>query len=258
MRGGESSMAFKRYTVRLFPNKDQEKMFWKHIHACRFIWNYMIDYQALNKKLLNVHLGRYELSSLLTMLKHDEEYSWINEVSRHSLVIVCTDLSRIYDRYHRGLSNLPNYKTKKGSKNIFPIRDDHNATYFKSFDCIQIPKCGKVKCRFDYRKISINLQSVKLRNPRIYFTNNEKWILSFAAEIDKIDNQDFMVFKNGPLGIDMGIKNLAVISYKDMNGNELKVNDGNTFVHICPTNAKVDIAGPIEETSGNTTTTNNT
>ena len=46
--------------------------------------------------------------------------------------------------------------------------------------------------------------------------------------------------------------------YKDLEGNIINVNDGNTFVHICPTNAKVDIAGPIEETSGNTTTTNNT
>ena len=39
--------------------------------------------------------------------------------------------------------------------------------------------------------------------------------------------------------------------YKDMNGNELKVNDGNTFVNICPTNAKVIIEAG-EETTTNT------
>ena len=27
--------------------------------------------------------------------------------------------------------------------------------------------------------------------------------------------------------------------YKDLNGNEIEVNDGNTFIHICPTNANV-------------------
>jgi len=29
--------------------------------------------------------------------------------------------------------------------------------------------------------------------------------------------------------------------YKDINGNEIEVNDGNTFIHICPTNAGVKI-----------------
>ena len=42
--------------------------------------------------------------------------------------------------------------------------------------------------------------------------------------------------------------------YQDMNGNEINVNDGNTFVNICPTDADVEIEG-IEET---TTTTNST
>lgn len=48
--------------------------------------------------------------------------------------------------------------------------------------------------------------------------------------------------------------------YKDLNGNVINVNDGNTFVHICPTNAKVSIEGSAEEETGNTTgnTVNNT
>ena len=29
--------------------------------------------------------------------------------------------------------------------------------------------------------------------------------------------------------------------YKDLSGNEIKVNDGNTFVQICPINANVTI-----------------
>ena len=31
--------------------------------------------------------------------------------------------------------------------------------------------------------------------------------------------------------------------YQDMNGNEIQVNDGNTFVNICPTSADVEIEG---------------
>lgn len=35
--------------------------------------------------------------------------------------------------------------------------------------------------------------------------------------------------------------------YQDMNGNEIDVNDGNTWINICPTNAKVVIEGNEEE-----------
>lgn len=44
--------------------------------------------------------------------------------------------------------------------------------------------------------------------------------------------------------------------YKDLEGNEIKINDGNTFVEICPLDAKVKIEGP-EETSTNSNTVNN-
>ncbi len=48
--------------------------------------------------------------------------------------------------------------------------------------------------------------------------------------------------------------------YKDLDGNIINVNDGNTFVHICPTNADVEIEAPEEDTTtvNNTSTSNNT
>ena len=39
--------------------------------------------------------------------------------------------------------------------------------------------------------------------------------------------------------------------YQDMNGNEINVNDGNTFVNICPVNADVEIEETEETTSTN-------
>ena len=41
--------------------------------------------------------------------------------------------------------------------------------------------------------------------------------------------------------------------YQDMNGKEIQVNDGNTFVNICPTSADVEIEG-TEEATGTTNT----
>ena len=41
--------------------------------------------------------------------------------------------------------------------------------------------------------------------------------------------------------------------YQDMNGNKIQVNDGNTFVNICPINASVKILGDSTETSNTNT-----
>ena len=46
--------------------------------------------------------------------------------------------------------------------------------------------------------------------------------------------------------------------YEDLNGNEIKINDGNTFVNICPTDAKVEIEAPAETQTSTNTTSNNT
>ena len=44
--------------------------------------------------------------------------------------------------------------------------------------------------------------------------------------------------------------------YQDLEGNVINVNDGNTFVHICPTDSDVEIEAPVEEAVGNTTSNN--
>ena len=46
----------------------------------------------------------------------------------------------------------------------------------------------------------------------------------------------------------------AQTKYQDLQGNEIKVNDGNTWINICPTDAKLEITGPTTEGS---TTINN-
>lgn len=44
--------------------------------------------------------------------------------------------------------------------------------------------------------------------------------------------------------------------YEDLKGNEIKVNDGNTWINICPKNANVKIEGPAAVESANTINSN--
>ena len=80
---------------------------------------------------------------------------------------------------------------------------------------INVEKIGRVKYKTD-RNLHMD-NTLKFYNPRIIYTNN-KWILSIGVEYES------QVLQNptGRVGIDLGIKNLATISYfyNDCNGND--------------------------------------
>lgn len=60
---------YRRYTVRLFPTPEQEELMWKHIHACRFIWNYMLCMQESRYKTGLKYMTAYDMSKELTFMK---------------------------------------------------------------------------------------------------------------------------------------------------------------------------------------------
>ncbi len=199
-------MMMKGFKIRLLPNQEQEDMMWKHIYGCRFIWNYMLNLQKERYKNGEKHLSGFDMCKVLTPLKKLEKYAWLNEISNHSMQLICQDLAKAYDKFFKKLNNNPKFKSKKKAKKTYPIRCD--AFYFKN-SLTQISKLGKVKFQTNY-KIPEG-KGVKFYNPRISLVN-KKWILSFSMECE---NQT-PILTDKSMGIDLGIKETAVVSF----GNE--------------------------------------
>ena len=64
-------------------------------------------------------------------------------------------------------------------------------------------------------------------------------------KIDNIGSGDGYYITNGkaiPIKCTKSARNTQTV-YKDLDGNEIEVNDGNTFINICPVDAKVKIEG---------------
>lgn len=193
--------------IRLFPTKEQEEMFYKHIGCCRFIWNYMLNEHEKIYKEENRNLSKFDIKNILTPLKKDEKYQWLNEVSRKSLEIICEDLSRAYDSFFKKISNYPKYKTKKRSQKTFPVRGEVERFYFTQ-DYVKIEKLGKIKYKNNNKYKNIIGKDIKFYNPRISLVRN-KWILSVGIDYE---NQ-VVELTDKSLGIDLGIKELAVCSF---------------------------------------------
>lgn len=191
------------YKIRLFPTKEQEQLFYKHIGACRFIWNWGLDTQINYYQKTGKKYSGYNLIKMLTPLKKIEEYSWLNEVSNASLQTILLDLDRAYKNFFKSGFGFPKFKSKKRAKKSFPVRC--NATYFYNEIYTQIPSIGKVRYQTNYN-IPIG-KNIKFSNPRISLVN-EKWILTVGIECENkaID------LTSSSMGIDLGIKDLAIVA----------------------------------------------
>lgn len=198
----------KGYKVRLFPTPEQEEKLWQHIHACRFIWNYMLAYQKEYHADCGKHLSRFDMIKLLTKVKRTEEFSWLYEVSNTSLQIICTDLDESFRKFFKKVNNLPKFKSRKYTKQAFGTRYDKIRF---SNNVVNLEFLGKVKFQTNYDLPQG--RGHKFSNPRISYIA-DKWILSFSIECE---NQT-STLTDKPLGIDLGVKELAVVSF---NGEQL-------------------------------------
>ena len=216
----------KGFKIRIYPTKEQEKLIWKHIGACRFIWNYMLDLQIKRYKNGEKHLSGFDMIKLLTPLKREEEHAWLKEVSNTSLQRTCSTLALGYDGFFRRRSGFPKFKSRKRSKPSFPVRSE--AIYFADHT-VQIPKLGKVKYKSDFQFPQGT--GYKFSNVRISFING-KYMLSFGMECE---NQAPKLTDN-VMGIDLGIKELAVVACGDK---QLVFHNINKSKQVCELNRKL-------------------
>ena len=196
----------KSYKIRLYPTKEQEAKMWRHVGACRYIWNWMLAKQEELYEAGEKHLSGFDMINLLKPLKNDGEHEWLYEVSNASLQTVCRDLDDTYKRFFKKQNGFPKFKSRKRSKPNYPLRCDQ--MHFADGEHATIAKIGKVKYKTDF-DLPIG-RGCKFTNPRISNVNG-KWMLSFGMECE---NQA-PTLNDDAIGIDVGIKETMVVAYGD-------------------------------------------
>ena len=209
MEGGENMI--RSYKIRIYPNQEQKVLIDKHIGCCRFIWNYMLNLQDEKFKIDKSYLTRVDMTNVITEIKKQDEFVWLNEVSTTSLQIICKNLDETYKKFFNKKSNHPRYKTKKQVIQKYPARPDR--FYFVDNKFCKIEKLGNVKYKTDL-VLPIGMNK-KFTNVTIEKSSNDKYFIKFSMNSER----QTRVLNDYSVGIDLGIKDLAVISY---NGNSKK------------------------------------
>ena len=239
------SNTFKRgKKVLLIPTKEQEQLFWQFAGTRRFIYNWALDLQMKSYKENSKLIPFKELHHLIVNLKNnDNSFKWLKSVSCDVTKQAIKDLETAYSNYFKKMkqSNYKPYSAKQiaHSKRIgkpLTIYDRNGHPRFKkklkgeeSFhqDCMHIQfkgnkifiaKIGWVKIGkhnpFPQGKSGIDF---KIYNAKVKLSGN-KWYFVAAIDVDIVNKEQS---KSEPIGIDLGIKDLAILSngekYKNIN-----------------------------------------
>jgi putative transposase len=210
----------KTIKVMLLPNNKQRSRLFSCAGVARFAFNWALAYEKENYSNGGKFLSDGELRKKLTELKKADEFKWLNNFSNNITKQAVKDACIAYHNFFKKHSEFPRFKSRKKSMPSFYVDTDKiqfSNTHIKLEKLTDSKKANKQK--FNWIKLTekkrIPLEG-KYINPRVTFDGINWWI-SVGIEISDITE----IPKNDGIGIDIGIKDLAICSdnniYKNIN-----------------------------------------
>lgn len=192
------------YKYRIYPTDEQKVLFAKTFGCCRFVYNWALNLKIEAYKQEKKSIGNVELTNRMkSELK--AEHEWLSEVNSQSLQSALRNLDSAYTNFFR--------KTKTVGFPRFKSRRDR-----QSFLCPQ-------HCRVDFEKGTLTIPKAKdisavphrkfkgmVKTVTISMTPSGKYFASVLVDTIIQELPASAIQGNTTLGIDLGIKSLAVCS----------------------------------------------
>lgn len=194
--------------IRLKPTKKQTSLLFQSAGTARWVYNWTLGRQKENYDNGGKFLSDNDLRKEITKLKKTDDFSWLSKVSNNVAKQAVKDACNSYKRFFKKQSDFPKFKKK--SRVTPSFYNDNMKLKAKPNKTILIEKVGWVKT-------SEQLPcGVKYMNPRIKF-DGKYWYLTVGIEARGQEKE----LTDTVLGIDVGVKDLAVVSdgrvYKNIN-----------------------------------------
>ena len=208
----------KTLRVMLVANKIQNTRLFQFAGTARFAYNWALEQE---KKNYGKFINDYELRKRFTVFKQKPDNKWLYTISNNVCKQAMKDAVEAYKKFFKGLAQYPKYKSRKRSKPSFyvdPIKIKFTATHVKLESIAESKKKKRQSVNW-FRLAEHNRvpTDAKYHNPRISF-DGLNWFLTVGIEIE---TPKPIASTNDGIGIDLGVKNLAICSsghvYKNIN-----------------------------------------
>lgn len=191
-------MSHRRHTIRLYPNKIQQKTLNMWFGHARYIWNKMLESNVKLYDRESKFLFAYDMINLLPSIK--QEHEWLKEIPAQALQQKCRDLDYALKQKINKNTGFPKFKSKNTDMSGIRFPQDWQINDNR----ISIPKLKNIKYR------ASNIPEGKLLSITIF---KDKCGLFFGSIL--LDQKDTIAPVNkitSSIGVDIGISNLAALS----------------------------------------------
>ncbi len=205
----------KSIKIMLIPNDKQKTKLMQCFGVSRFAYNWTLGKQQENYNNGGKFISDNELRKEFTKLKKTKEYEWLNQYSNNIPKQAIKDACDSYKRFFKGYSKFPRFKSKKKSRPSFyvdNIKIKFSDTHVKLEKLSNSTKKNKAKLNWvrlsEKNRIPTDCKYI---NPRVTFDGVNFWI---SVGIEYENNLELPT--NEGIGIDLGIKDLAICSDKNI------------------------------------------
>lgn len=207
-KGSCKVLVQKAVKVQIYPKESDKELLGRHFGVRRFIFNKFLEIRQKEYLENKVYIGYNACSALVTEMKKQPEFEWLNEVNSQSIQATIKDLDNAYDRFFRKISKFPKFKSKHNSNQSFKVPQ------FAKIDWeAKTLKIPKFRTPFKFKgKYSGEL--VKINSVTISKNASGKYFASIQGEFEILEKES----TGEIIGIDLGIKTLLV----DSNGTEIE------------------------------------
>lgn len=195
--------AQRAYRFRLYPGREQEKLFHRTFGCCRFVYNRMLA----DKKAMYEETGK---TKRLTPAGYKKDFPWLKEVDSLALANVQLHLEAAFARFFEpGKNRYPRFKSKHRSRKSYTT-NVVNGNITLEDGRLRLPKAGPVRIR-QHRRIP---EGYVLKSVTVSMEPSGKYYASLLYEYPARENQTPGADREDAkaLGIDFAMRGMAVFS----------------------------------------------
>jgi len=194
-------MIQKGYKYRIYPNKEQEIFLMKSFGCARFVYNWALALKNQEYTNTKKSSNYYELNKKLPELKN--EYDWLTEIYSQTIQSSLRNLDNSFTRFFKKQGKYPKFKSKH--KNDFSFQIPQGAKIIENKLYIPKVKDGiKIKISKDF--------DGRIKTTTIAKNPSGQYFVTFLIESNENVKELEQFNINKTIGIDLGIKEFAVIS----------------------------------------------
>lgn len=207
----------KTIRVMLHPNNKQRSRLFQCAGVARWAYNWALARERDNYAAGGKFLSSFDLCKEYTALRQAPEYAWLNDTTRILATTAIKDATIAYQNFFKKRAKFPRFKSKYKARPSFYVEGRALGVKPQYVQIAKLHPNTKKGRKFNWVKLA-EKNRLPLDRPaysaRVTYDGLNWWL---SAVFEYPDSQE--VPAGDPLGIDLGVKDLAVCSDGTVIGN---------------------------------------